>query len=199
MDRLLALDEKGVLSGVPRERFTRERERIRRQIEDQTWSEKMQSYTSTISADELDASLLRIPWYGFEKADSPRMRGTYRAIREKLGAGNGLLYRYERQVSEGAFGICGFWSVEYLALGGGTLKEANQQFEQLLQYGNDLGLFAEETDPKNGEALGNFPQGFTHIGLISAALTLKERERGEQQPSEKTGSDVETSSQEVKA
>jgi len=199
MDRLLALDEKGVLSGVPRERFTRVRDCIRKQIEEQTWSEKLQSYTSTLGGDELDASLLRIPWYGFEKADSPRMRGTYRAIREKLGTGNGLLYRYERQAAEGAFGICGFWSVEYLALGGGTLQQAHDQFASLLKYGNDLGLFAEETDPNNGEALGNFPQGFTHIGLISAALTLEEKERGEQQPSSKTGSDVETSSSEVKA
>ena len=90
-----------------------------------------------------------------------------------------MLFRYQRDPREGAFGICGFWAVEYLALGGGTLQEAYQLFDRLLKYGNDLGLFAEEIDPETGEALGNFPQAFTHIGLISAALTLEEKERGE--------------------
>jgi GH15 family glucan-1,4-alpha-glucosidase len=193
LDRLLALDEKGVISGVPRDLFSRERDRIRQQIEDHAWSEKLESYASTVGGEEIDASLLRIPWYGFEKANSPRMRGTYRKICEKLGVGNGLLFRYERQAAEGAFGICGFWAVEHLALGGGTLEQAHRQFEQLLAYGNGLGLFAEEIDPDSGDALGNFPQAFTHIGLISAALTLQEREHGEEQPAEQTGSDVDAS------
>jgi GH15 family glucan-1,4-alpha-glucosidase len=105
------------------------------------------------------------------------MKRTYHRVEEHLGTGNGLLYRYVRQPHEGAFGICCFWAVEYLALGG-TLEQAHRRFARLLKYGNDLGLFAEEVDPETGEALGNFPQAFTHIGLISAALTLEEQEHG---------------------
>lgn len=193
LDRLLAMDEKGLLSGVPRSWFTRERERIREQIQQRAWNYELNSYVEVLDGDGMDATLLRIPWYGFEEADSPRMQGTYKKVCEHLDAGNGLLFRYQREPREGAFGICGFWGVEYLALGGGTLKEAHQHFESLLKFGNDLGLFAEEVDPVSGDALGNFPQAFTHIGLISAALTLAEQERGADHPAVHTGEDVRTS------
>jgi GH15 family glucan-1,4-alpha-glucosidase len=176
LGRVLALHRRGLLRGIPAERFEQERERIREQILQRAWNERRQSYVSTLDGDALDACLLRLPWYGFEPADSPRMTATYRAISSELGAGNGLLYRYRREPAEGAFGICGFWGVEYLALGGGSLAEAHQAFRRLLGYANDVGLFAEETAPATGEALGNFPQSFTHVGLISAALTLAERE-----------------------
>src|SRR5207244_11915893 len=95
-----------------------------------------------------------------------------------LGRG-GLMYRYVRgtddglPAGEGAFGICSFWNVECLARSG-DLEGAAQGFEALLGYANDLGLLAEEIDPDSGVALGNFPQAFTHIGLINAALTLAE-------------------------
>jgi GH15 family glucan-1,4-alpha-glucosidase len=192
LDRLLAMDEKGILHGVPRDWFTRERERIREQIQQRAWNDELNSYVDVLDGDGMDATLLRIPWYGFEEADSPRMKSTYRKVCEHLGAGNGLLFRYPREPREGTFGICGFWGVEYLALGG-TLKEAHQQFDALLKFGNDLGLFAEEIDPVSGEALGNFPQAFTHIGLISAALTLAEQERGAGHPAVQTGEDVRAS------
>ncbi|HWG48149.1 MAG TPA: glycoside hydrolase family 15 protein [Candidatus Acidoferrales bacterium] len=190
LDRLLALDEKGFIKGVPRAEFKRERERIREQLETRGWNAKIQSYVSTLDGDSLDAALLRIPWYGFEEADCERMKSTYRKIREDLGAGDGLLYRYRREPPEGAFGICGFWCVEHLALGGGSLEEAHNLFGRLLRYANDLGLFSEEIDPATGAALGNFPQAFTHVGLISAALTLEEQERGKSHPAVHTGSDV---------
>ena len=108
------------------------------------------------------------------------MRGTYARIRERLGAGGPLLYRYAPGAPprEGAFGICSFWAAEYLALGGGTVAEARDLFERLVGYGNDLGLFAEEIDPASGAGLGNFPQAFTHVGLINAALSLDRRSRG---------------------
>lgn len=188
LDRLLAMDEKGMLSGVPRERFLRERERIREQIQNRAWNHELQSYADVLDGDGVDATLLRIPWYGFEKAGSERMKSTYKRVRERLSTGRGLMFRYECNPREGAFGICGFWDVEYLALGGGTLEEAHQQFDSLLKFGNDLGLYAEEIDPASGGALGNFPQAFTHIGLISAALTLEEKERGN--PAVKTGEDM---------
>jgi GH15 family glucan-1,4-alpha-glucosidase len=199
LDRLLALNEKGIVNGVPRAEFTRERERIRQQIETRAWNATLQTYVSTLEGNELDAGLLRIPWYGFEEAGSERMKSTYRAIRKGLGAGNGLLYRYRREPPEGAFGICGFWAVEHLALGGGSLEDAHSLFDRLLRYGNGLGLFAEEIDPESGDAMGNFPQAFTHVGLISAALTLEEKERGESHPAVQTGSDVRSSGQEARA
>jgi GH15 family glucan-1,4-alpha-glucosidase len=192
LDRLLAMHGKGILSGVPRAQFLHERERIREQIQNHAWNHELQSYANVLDGDGVDATLLRIPWYGFEEAGSERMKSTYKRVRKLLDAGRGLMFRYECQPREGAFGICGFWRVEYLALGGGTLEEAHQQFDSLLKFGNDLGLFAEEVDPASGSALGNFPQAFTHIGLISAALTLEEKERGAEHPADKTGADVKT-------
>ena len=101
------------------------------------------------------------------------MRATWKRVRATLGA-DGLLYRYKTGLSpgEGAFGICSFWGVEYLALGGGSPEEAEQTLAAIVARGNDLGLFSEEIDPSTGEALGNFPQAFTHVGLINAAITL---------------------------
>ena len=198
LDRLLAMGKKGVLQNVPADLFTRERDRIRQQIEQRAWNETLQSYVSVLDGNELDATLLRLPWYGFERADSSRMKSTYRLVIQQLGTGNGLLYRYKAQPPEGAFGVCGFWAVEYLALAG-NLDQAHERFRQLSNYQNDLGLFAEETDPHTGASLGNFPQAFTHVGLISAALTIAEQERGKAHPAIKVGSDVETSRAEAKA
>ena len=198
LDRLLAMSEKGLLQNLPSDLFTRERDRIRQQIEKRAWNNTLQSYVSVLDSDEIDATVLRLPWYGFERADSKRMKSTYRLIKEQLGAGNGLLYRYKPQAPEGAFGVCGFWGVEHLALAG-AFDEAHETFQQLSKYQNDLGLFAEETDPRTGAALGNFPQAFTHVGLISAALTIAEQERGKAHPAIKVGSDVEASPTEAKA
>ena len=180
LDRLLEMGEEGRLAGVPRECFSRERERIRQQIERRAWNDRLQSYVSVLDGSSLDATLLRLPWYGFESASSDGMKSTYARVRERLGARDGLLFRYERDPQEGAFGICGFWEVEYLALCGDKFEGAERQLRALLQFRNDLGLFAEEIDPDSGDALGNFPQAFTHVGLISAALTLEEQRRGAQ-------------------
>lgn len=199
LDRLLALSDKGLLQQVPKESFRRERDRIREQIESRAWNESLQTYVSVLDGEDVDAALLRIPWYGFERADSPRMNSTYRTVQEQLGAGDGLLYRYRRTPPEGAFGICGFWAVEQLALCGETLENAHKTMQQLIKYENDLGLFAEEIDPQTGHALGNFPQAFTHIGLISAALTIAEQERGKSHPAIHVGSDVQESRSEAKA
>jgi len=109
------------------------------------------------------------------------MATTYRAIQRELRAGPALLYRYKAAPPEGAFGICSSWQAEYLALGGSSLEQARGASEGLLSHRNDLGLMAEERDPQTGEALGNFPQAFTHVGLISAAISLQEREAGKRQ------------------
>jgi len=196
LDRLLALSDKGMLAGVPADWFAIERERIREEIETRGWNEEIQSYVSILDGDQVDASLLRIPWYGFEAANSDRMQSTYKRICNKL-SDNSLVFRYPAQVAEGAFGICSFWAVEHLAIGGGTSEQAHARFRHLLRYQNDVGLFAEEIDPKTGDALGNFPQAFTHVGLISAAFSLQERDRQQPPPAAKTGQDVKSAGREA--
>lgn len=177
LDRLIKLEERGAIKGAPIDDLKRERQRIFSAIKNDAWNEKRRTYTSTLGGNRLDASLLLLPYYGFERADSERMRLTYAAVRDELGAGR-LIYRYLTEPGEGAFGICSFWEVDYLALGGGTLDEAQALFEQVTACRNDIGLFSEEIDPHSGDALGNFPQAFTHVGLIGAALSISERERG---------------------
>jgi GH15 family glucan-1,4-alpha-glucosidase len=180
LDRLLDLHAKGHLPGAPADAFARNRELIREDVERRAWRPALRSYSSRLDADELDASLLLLAWYGFAEASSERMRLTYGRIRERLGAGGGLLYRYRSGESpgEGAFGVCGFWGAEFLALGGGTVEEAQDAFRRLCRHANDVGLFAEEIDPATGAAAGNFPQAFTHVGLINAGLSIQRRLEG---------------------
>src|ERR687896_606496 len=181
LDRLIKLHEAGHLEGSV-DLFRAGREEIREEIEAHGYNERIRSYTRTFDGEEMDASLLTLPLYGYIEGTHPRMRSTCARIHEKL-ARDGLVYRYETGTDdglppgEGAFGICSFWAVECVARGG-NVEGAARTFEQLLAYANDVGLFAEEIDPHTGAALGNFPQAFTHIGLINAALTLGEyRER----------------------
>lgn len=180
LDRLIKLQRRGAITGAPVDEYASQREAICRAIKDQAWNDELHSYVSVLGGHDLDASLLLLSYYGFEDARSDRMQSTYRAIRKQLGAGE-LVYRYDSDHSEGAFAMCSFWEVEFLALGGGSLEQADGLYRRLIQYGNDVGLFAEEIDPNSGDALGNFPQAFTHVGLISAALAIKERQRGEKQ------------------
>ena len=121
----------------------------------------------------MDATVLLFPYHGFESAASPRMQETYARVRERLVPRRGLAYRYEqsKERHEGAFAVCSFWEVNFLARGGKT-AEAHEVFEAALRYANDVDLFAEEIDPDTGEAMGNFPQAFTHLGVINAALAL---------------------------
>jgi GH15 family glucan-1,4-alpha-glucosidase len=179
LNRILELHEKDLLhkSDPDVETLTQVREAIRKEIESKGWNEQEQTYTAIFGGREVDASLLLLAKHGFEAADSSRMRSTYRRIQKELAAGPGLIYRYRDRLSpgEGAFGICCFWAAEYLALGGGSLDDAEAEFRKVLQYSNDVGLFGEEIDPESGGVLGNFPQGFTHIGLINTALTIAAR------------------------
>jgi len=199
LDRLTRLAERGMLQGVPSERYREQSNLIRLQIENRAWNEQLQSYVSVLDGDKLDASLLLLSWYGFEEAGSLRMRGTYEAVRRHLGTPEGLLYRYKKEKSEGTFAICSFWEAEYLALGGGSLDDARRLFERLMQYGNDLGLYGEEIDANTGATLGNFPQAFTHVGLIGAALSIRQREKGEQQLPHRATSAARPTSPEVRS
>ena len=179
LDQLLALHRAGRIRGIPADRFAAAREHIRRDIEERGWNPKLESYVQVLDGDVLDTAVLKMAFLGFAEASSERMQRTYHKLRERLGAGPGLVYRYEKSSGggEGAFAMCSFWLADLLARGGGSTAEAHQSFVQTLGYANDLGLFAEEIDPETGDALGNFPQAFTHVGLINAALSLAERDR----------------------
>jgi GH15 family glucan-1,4-alpha-glucosidase len=189
LDRLLGLHASGHLRLRDPRRFGAERDAIRAEVEARGFNARLGSYVRTLDGAELDASLLTLPLYGYTDAASPRMRGTTARVLEALGR-NGAVYRLTPEgddhlgvgrAAEGAFGVCGFWAVECLARAG-NLVEARHAFDRLLGYANDVGLFAEEMDPVSGAALGNFPQAFTHVGLIAAALTLAESHRSAAKP-----------------
>lgn len=180
LDRLIDLHRGMHLRSKHIDELVRTRDLIRRDVEAHGYSVDLRSYVASFGGDEVDAALLLLPWYGFLDASNPRMRRTYARIEEQLGAGGPLLYRYRSPMSpgEGAFGICSFWGAEYLALGGGEVRDAVARIDALLRYRNDVGLYAEEIDPRSGQGLGNFPQAFTHVGLINAALTVERRLEG---------------------
>jgi GH15 family glucan-1,4-alpha-glucosidase len=188
VDRLLELG----IPGLDEEKLRRARDAIRADIEQHAWNPTLGTYTQVLGGDSLDASLLLSSWYGFAAGRDPRWRQTYRQIVERLSPAPGLLYRYEesRAAGEGAFAICSFWAVTFLALGGGSLEEAEELFARLVKLGNDVGLYGEEIDPETGEPLGNFPQAYTHVGLIGAAVTLERRRASERPPARRVAEAV---------
>jgi GH15 family glucan-1,4-alpha-glucosidase len=182
LDRLLRLYDAGHLKKAPVNLFLAERDALRAEIELRGYNARIGSYVSTLDGEGLDASLLLLTRYGYLNPRSERAESTRRAVRQSLGR-NDLLYRYRAAGDglpgeEGAFGICSFWAVADLALAG-EIEEAERLFGRILDYANDVGLFAEEIDPDSGAALGNFPQAFTHVGLIDAALLIEEVKSGD--------------------
>ncbi|HEY0784083.1 MAG TPA: glycoside hydrolase family 15 protein, partial [Thermoanaerobaculia bacterium] len=180
LERLVALHDQGVLR-APRQRFAAVRDRIRERIEEGGYSTELASYVDVLGEPEsgVDASLLLLGLRGYADPTSERLRSTFRRLEAELGR-KGLVYRYppgEDGIAggEAAFGICSFWSAELLARIG-EVDAAHERFARIAAYANDVGLFAEEVDPETGAALGNFPQAFTHVGLLSAALALAEAE-----------------------
>ena len=143
------------------------------------WSERKQAFTQSYGSDALDASVLLLPIVGFLPPNDPRIVSTVAAIRDELTV-DGLLLRYKVEdigvdglpPGEGAFLACSFWLVEVLALQG-CGEEARTLFADLIALRNDLGLLAEEYDPQARRQLGNFPQAFTHLSLVTAGLTLE--------------------------
>jgi alpha,alpha-trehalase len=155
------------------------RDEIRAAILERGWSEKRRAYAQSFDSNELDAAALLMPIVGFLPATDSRMRSTIEAIARDLTE-DGLVLRYRNEQGlnadgltgeEGTFVICSFWLVSCLAKAG-ELDRAERLFEQLAGYANDLGLLAEEIDTVSGEQLGNFPQAFSHIGLITAASEI---------------------------
>jgi GH15 family glucan-1,4-alpha-glucosidase len=169
-----ALDE-GDVDG-----WARARDEIREAILGEGWSEEAMAFGQSFGSAELDASSLLMPIVGFIAADDPRMLSTIEAIETRLTDERGLVYRYLAPDGlagqEGTFPLCTFWLAEAWALAG-DVGRAREVFERAVAYANDLGLLAEEVDPSSGELLGNFPQAFSHIGLVNAAWAIGEAER----------------------
>jgi pentatricopeptide repeat protein len=164
--------------GLPADlvKWRKSRDEIYHQITDKGWNDERQAFVQHYDTDVLDASLLLMPLVKFIAPTDPRWISTLDAISDEL-VSDSLVFRYNVAASpdglegeEGTFSICSFWYVEALARAG-RVDEARLIFEKMLTYGNHLGLYSEEIGP-TGELLGNFPQAFTHLALISAAFNL---------------------------
>jgi len=158
------------------EYWAAERDRIREAILERGWSPKRRAYTQALGTDELDAAALLMPIVGFLPATDERMRATIEAIARDLTQ-DGLVLRYRSAASlnvdglhgeEGTFVICSFWLAQCLAQAG-EVERAEELFDRMTGHANDLGLLAEQVDAATGALVGNFPQAFSHIGLITAA------------------------------
>ncbi|GHI40407.1 glycoside hydrolase family 15 protein [Streptomyces violascens] len=167
-------NRRGLPADLPR--WQRNRDAIYRQIMRQGWSAERGAFVQGLGDDVLDASVLMMPMAKFISPTDPKWLSTLDALTTDL-VSDSLVYRYDPEASpdglrgsEGTFSICSFWYVEALTRAG-RLEEARLAFEKMLTYGNHLGLYAEEIG-RSGEQLGNFPQAFTHLSLISAAFNL---------------------------
>ena len=153
------------------------REEIRSEVLERGFDPVLNSFVQFYGGKQLDASLLMLPLVGFLSARDPRMRGTVDAIQRQL-TDDGLLKRYRTEPEmdglppgDGDFLLCSFWLADNLALQG-RHDEARAMFERLLALRNDVGLLSEEYDPRRHRMLGNFPQAFSHVGLINTACNL---------------------------
>jgi GH15 family glucan-1,4-alpha-glucosidase len=157
------------------------REEIRKAILQEGWSDRAGSFTQAFGSEALDGSTLLIPIVGFLPPSDPRVRATVRAVAERLTDEHGLVHRYRTddglRGEEGSFLLCTFWLAHAYALIG-EVQRARETFERAAAFANDLGLLAEEVDESTGELLGNFPQAFSHVGLVNAAWAIQQAETG---------------------
>jgi GH15 family glucan-1,4-alpha-glucosidase len=182
VDRAISLsDVLGARERVPA--WEDARDQIAGAIHANGWSDAANAYTQSFGSDELDASSLLLSIVGFLPADDPRMLATIEAIEQRLTDARGLVYRYRApdglSGEEGTFLLCTFWLAQALALAGDT-QHAREVFGRAAGFATDLGLLAEEIAPDSNDLLGNFPQAFSHIGLVNAAwaISTAEHERG---------------------
>ncbi|MET3921712.1 glycoside hydrolase family 15 protein [Arthrobacter sp. UYEF20] len=178
VDRAITLAE--LLQAPERVRHWEEaRDQIAASIRTYGWSEAANAYTQAYGSEDLDASALMLAIVGFLPADDPGFIATIEAIEERLTDSRGLVYRYLADDGlpgeEGTFLLCTFWLAQALALAGRT-QRARVVFELAAGFATDLGLLAEEVAPDSNELLGNFPQAFSHIGLVNAAWAISEAE-----------------------
>jgi GH15 family glucan-1,4-alpha-glucosidase len=181
MDRAVKAVERHGLDG-PVDRWRRLREEIHRQVCRHGYDPNRNTFTQSYGSPNLDAALLMMPLVGFLPPEDHRVRGTVEAIQRELFR-DGFVMRYSTETPEavdglpgreGAFLPCTFWLVDNLCLMG-RRAEAADLFHRLLSVCNDVGLLSEEYDPSAGRLLGNFPQAFSHVGLINSALNLSPR------------------------
>jgi GH15 family glucan-1,4-alpha-glucosidase len=177
LDRLADLHRRHGLA-LDTRRIVAERDAIRQRVEAEGYDRQVDSYVSHFGGTTPDASLLLMVRYGFHEPHDRRVRNTWRYIGSRLSSG-GLLYRYPTgQQFDGVPGrdnvflACNFWLADFLARSG-EVDEAIAHFERLLRLANDLGLYSEQFDPNHGLALGNFPQAFSHTGLVTAAIAIQ--------------------------
>ncbi|MFB7761995.1 glycoside hydrolase family 15 protein [Streptomyces xiamenensis] len=180
VDRTVKLIESGEVDG-PLERWRDLRDEIHRDVCEHGYDKERNTFTQSYGSQELDASLLLIPQMGFLPPDDKRVIGTIEAIQRELSTLDGFILRYPTagdeagvdglEGDEGAFLACSFWMADDLAMIG-RVDEARKLFERLLSLRNDLGLLAEEWDPRRQRQVGNFPQAFSHVPLIDTALRL---------------------------
>jgi GH15 family glucan-1,4-alpha-glucosidase len=151
------------------------RDEIRAAILEHGWSEKAGAFTQSFGSEDLDASNLMLAVTGFLPGDDPRMKATIDATAARLTDERGLVYRYLAHDGlageEGTFLLCTFWLAQAQALAG-EVDQARATFERAVAAINDVGLLAEEVDVPSGEMIGNFPQAFSHIGLVNAAWAI---------------------------
>ena len=175
LDRAVRLARAGRVPAGHAARWAREAIAIRRFVDERCWSEAKRSYVWYAGAEHLDASLLLLAIMRYDQPDSPRLRTTIDALRRELAVGP-LLARYTGDDGlaggEGAFACCSFWLAEALAISG-RRRDAERLMDDLIGLANDVGLYAEEVEPKTGAFLGNFPQGLVHLALISAAVAMQ--------------------------
>jgi GH15 family glucan-1,4-alpha-glucosidase len=184
LDRAIALA--GHLGARDRvEGWTSTRDQIRSTILEHGWSEAAGAYTQAFGGQDLDASSLMLAITGFLPGDDPRMRATVDATADRLTDERGLVYRYRAadglEGEEGTFLLCTFWLAQAQALAG-EVERAKATFERAIGYLNDVGLLAEEVDADGAEMIGNYPQAFSHIGLVNAAWAITEAERRQLEP-----------------
>jgi len=160
------------------ETWTAAAEEIRAAVLIHGWNEALGAFTQSFDATDIDATALLLPIVGFLPPDDPRVQSTIEVIRQRLTDSRGLLHRYHSgsgvdglEGQEGTFLLCTFWLAQALAMAG-RKDEGAEAFERAIGYINDVGLLAEQVDSATGELLGNFPQAFSHIGLVNAAWAL---------------------------
>jgi alpha,alpha-trehalase len=174
LDRAIALADR-LDAGERVERWKHVRDQIADAILTEGWSDTANAFTQSFGSDELDASSLMMTIVGFLPATDPRMKATIDSIADRLTDDHGLVYRYRAhdglEGEEGSFLLCTFWLAEALARAG-ELDRATAIMQRAVGFATDLGLLAEEVDAGTGELLGNFPQAFSHIGLVNAAYTI---------------------------
>ncbi|MER5336056.1 glycoside hydrolase family 15 protein [Micromonospora sp. NPDC002717] len=178
LDRALRIADTHPLPDRQRRRWRRTRDAIAAEVRTRGFDPTTNSYVRSYGCQDLDAALLVLPLLGMDSVDSPRVRGTIDAIRDRLSAGGPLLYRYPPgrdgfPGTEGAFLPCSFWLVQALARTG-RRTEALELFQTMLDHASPLGLYAEEMDPATGAHLGNYPQTLTHAALVQAALAIRD-------------------------